>query len=93
MKWPIFAYNKRDRLREMRTRGREGVKNPENFAYVLNGSPLTSNESSCAAACTVCSVKTEAPPAGDFGRRSGRSFGRGSSGRNSEYPVLTGPPV
>ena len=39
------------------------------------------------------SVKTEAPPAGDFGRRSGRSFGRGSSGRNSEYPVLTGPPV
>ena len=41
MKWPIFAYNKRDRLREMRTRGREGVKNPENFAYVLNGSPLT----------------------------------------------------
>ena len=42
MKWPIFAYNKRDRLREMRTRGREGVKNPENFAYVLNGSPLTS---------------------------------------------------
>ena len=40
MKWPIFAYNKRDRLREMRTRGREGVKNPENFAYVLNGSPL-----------------------------------------------------
>ena len=24
----------------MRTRGREGVKNPENFAYVINGSPL-----------------------------------------------------
>ena len=24
----------------MRTRGREGVYNPENFAYVLNGSPL-----------------------------------------------------
>ena len=42
---------------------------------------------------TLISVKTEAPPAGDFGRRSGRSFGRGSSGRNSEYPVLTGPPV
>ena len=40
MKWPIFADNKRDRLREMRTKGREGVKNPENFAYVLNGSPL-----------------------------------------------------
>ena len=45
MKWPIFAYNKRDRLREMRTRGREGVKNPENFAYVLNGNPLTKKES------------------------------------------------
>ena len=39
-KWPIFAYNKSDRLREMRTRGRERVKNPENFVYVLNGSPL-----------------------------------------------------
>ena len=39
------------------------------------------------------SVKTEAPPAADFGRMSGRSFGRGSSSRNSEYPVLTGPPV
>ena len=37
----ISAYDKTDRLREMRTRGREGVKNPENFAYVLNGSPLT----------------------------------------------------
>ena len=36
----ISAYDKTDRLREMRTRGREGVKNPENFAYVLNGSPL-----------------------------------------------------
>ena len=35
-----FAYNSTNRLREMRTRGREGVKNPENFAYVLNGSPL-----------------------------------------------------
>ena len=34
------AYDSTDRLREMRTRGREGVKNPENFAYVLNGSPL-----------------------------------------------------
>ena len=27
----------------MRTRGREGVKNPDYFAYVLNGSPLTSD--------------------------------------------------
>ena len=36
----ISAYDKTDRLREMRTRGREEVKNPENFAYVLNGSPL-----------------------------------------------------
>ena len=36
----ISAYDKTDKLREMRTRGREGVKNPENFAYVLNGSPL-----------------------------------------------------
>ena len=26
-------------------RGREGVKNPENFAYVLNGSPLVPNRS------------------------------------------------
>ena len=34
------VYDSTDRLREMRTRGREGVKNPENFAYVLNGSPL-----------------------------------------------------
>ena len=25
--------------------GREGVKNPENFAYVLNGSPLRGKES------------------------------------------------
>ena len=24
----------------MRTKGREGVKNPENFAYLLNGCPL-----------------------------------------------------
>ena len=37
----IFAYDSTDRLREMRTRGTEGVKNPENFAYVLNGSPLS----------------------------------------------------
>ena len=37
----ISAYDKTDRLREMRTKGREGVKNPDNFAYVLNGSPLT----------------------------------------------------
>ena len=39
-KFLISAYDSTDRLREMRTRGREGVKNPKNFAYVLNGSPL-----------------------------------------------------
>ena len=36
----LFAYDSTDRLREMRTKGREGVKNPENFAYVLNGCSL-----------------------------------------------------
>ena len=36
----ISAYDSTDKLREMRTRRMEGVKNPENFAYVLNGSPL-----------------------------------------------------
>ena len=36
----ISAYDSTDRLGEMCTRGREGVKNPENFAYILNGSPL-----------------------------------------------------
>ena len=36
----ISAYDKTDRLREMPTRGREGVKNSKKFAYVLNGSPL-----------------------------------------------------
>ena len=35
----ISAYDRTDRLREMCTWGREGVKNFENFAYVLNGSP------------------------------------------------------
>ena len=40
MKLLISAYDKTDRLREMLTSGREGVKNPKNFAYVLNGSPL-----------------------------------------------------
>ena len=40
-KWPIFAYNSTDRLREKRTRGGEGVQNPENFAYVLNGCSVT----------------------------------------------------
>ena len=39
------------------------------------------------------SVKTEVHPAGDSPVTSGRSFGRGSSGKNSENPVLTGPPV
>ena len=37
-KWPIFAYDSTDRLREKRTRGGEGVQNPENFAYILNAS-------------------------------------------------------
>ena len=36
----ISAYDSTDRLREMRSRGREGAKNPENFAHLLNGSPL-----------------------------------------------------
>ena len=31
----ILRTNKTDRLREMRTRGREGVQNPENFADIL----------------------------------------------------------
>ena len=37
----ISAYDKTDRLREMRARGREGSKIPKNFVYVLNGRPLT----------------------------------------------------
>ena len=36
-----FANDSTDRLREMRTRGGEGVQNPENLAYVLNGCSLT----------------------------------------------------
>ena len=36
-------------------------------------------------------VETEDHSAGDSPVNSGRSFGRGSSGRNSEYPVVTGP--
>ena len=39
------------------------------------------------------SVQTEAHLAGESPASSGRSFGRGSSGTNFEYPVLTGPPV
>ena len=39
-KWPIFAYDSTDRLREKRTLG-GGGPNPENFAYVLNGCSLT----------------------------------------------------
>ena len=38
------AYNSTDRLGEMRAREREGVKNPENFANVINGCPLTKVE-------------------------------------------------
>ena len=36
-----FANDSTDRLREMRTRGGEGVQNPGNFANVINGCPLT----------------------------------------------------
>ena len=42
-KRPIFADNSTDRLREKRTRGGEGVQNPENLANVINGCPLTQN--------------------------------------------------
>ena len=35
-KLPKFANDSTDRLREMRTRVREGFQNPENFADVLN---------------------------------------------------------
>ena len=54
----ISAYDKTDRLREMRTRGREGVKNPENFAYVLNGSPFTlaADKAKALWACTVSDI-------------------------------------
>ena len=38
-------------------------------------------------------VETEDHSAGDSPVNSGRSFGRVSSGRKSEYPVLTGPLV
>ena len=41
----ISAYDKTDKLREMRTRGREGVKNPENLADVVSSSPLRSPKS------------------------------------------------
>ena len=36
-----FANNSTDRLREKRTKGREGVKKAVKSAYVLNGSPLS----------------------------------------------------
>ena len=36
-----FAYNTTDRLREKRTRGREGVQKAGKSAYVLNGCLLT----------------------------------------------------
>ena len=44
MKWPFLANDSTDRLREMRTRGGEGVQNPENFANVINGCPLTETQ-------------------------------------------------
>ena len=34
--WPIFAYDSIDRLREKRTRGREGIKMAETSAYVFS---------------------------------------------------------
>ena len=37
---PILRTNSTDRLREMRTKGGRGVKNPEIYANVLNGSSL-----------------------------------------------------
>ena len=37
----ILPTNITDRLREMQTRGGEGVQNPENFTNVINGCPLT----------------------------------------------------
>ena len=39
-KWPIFANNSTDRLRETANKGGKGVQNPENFAYVLYGCSL-----------------------------------------------------
>ena len=36
-----FANDKTDRLRETANKGGEGVQNPENFANVINGCPLT----------------------------------------------------
>ena len=41
VKLPKFANDSTDRLREMRTKGREVVQNPGNFANVINGCPLT----------------------------------------------------
>ena len=38
------ANDKTDRLREMRTSGREGVKNPENFAYGFPKPPKQQQE-------------------------------------------------
>ena len=35
-----FANDSTDRLREMQIKG-EGVQNPENFANVINGCPLS----------------------------------------------------
>ena len=36
-----FVNDKTDRLRETANKGGEGVQNPENFANVINGCPLT----------------------------------------------------
>ena len=42
-----FAYISMNRLCEMRTKGREGVKNSKNFAKVLNGCPLSNKITTC----------------------------------------------
>ena len=46
-KCPILHTNSTNRLREKRTKGREGVKNPENFAYVLYECPLMRRAAVC----------------------------------------------
>ena len=47
----------------------------------------------CQSLTTVPSVATEAPPAGEFGRSSGQTSGRGSPVGNIKSPALSGAPV
>ena len=68
-----FCTNSSDRLCDMRTKG-EGVKNPEIFAGVLNGS------------CLIVSLYREQPKihmAGIFGSVSGSEIQNYSIGRNA----------